>query len=66
LTLPRSQQSSDEKPESESFLLPNVLKVGACKEKKMCDERALLGMKKRNFVFQCLEVCTPPEIKLLF
>ena len=59
------QQSNDKKPKSESFLFPNILKVGSCKKKNLYDERALLGMKKRNLVSQCLEVWTSSKDKVL-
>lgn len=57
------QQSNDKKPKSESFLFPNILKVGSCKQKNLYDERVLLGMRKRNLVSQCLEVWTSSKDK---
>lgn len=56
------QQSNDKKSEGESFLLLNILEVGSCK-KKLHDERALLGMKKKNHVSQSLEVSSSSKVK---
>ena len=42
-------EMNDKKPENGFFLLPNILKYLAhVKKKLMCDERTLLGMKKRS------------------
>lgn len=53
------QQSNDKKPESELFLLPNILKYfGWCKEKKIVWWKSTSGNEKEKPVSQCLEVYT--------
>lgn len=60
------QQSNDKKSESESFLLPNILKYLAHVKKKKLYDESTSGNEKKKTVSQCLEVYASSKDKAFY